>query len=311
MRSFFDPALIEEAGTAFIREDKVDDALRTLIPNAHITKGSYTTPGYSNVLDLAWNHMDQNHRPYVHNTYGAAMRVAISDRTAFSITRFGNWPAIIPVFDGRHRENGFYQILCLFGLFVIVNVIECNTGERGTRMNISWAIASHRWLRWLHPYLDRRLQKLNVVQNDEDAEIRHRRVELRRLGYRFETDSPDFLNSNALANNVVFPPLTQDHTIKLSELDEGRAVRVDVGDRAYIFSRQGENIEVWPGVCPHEGAELSPKDLQGSQVKCRWHGLGFGSRKLGKANPLLSLCGARLQLEADRITITALQQAGQ
>lgn len=311
MRSFFDPALIEEAGTAFIREDRVDEALKTLIPNVHVTKGSYSTPGHAAVLDLAWNHMDQNHRPYIHNTYGAAVRVAISDRTAFSMTRFGNWPAIIPVFDGRHKENGFYQILCLFGLFVVINVIECNTGEQGTRMDISWAIASHRWLRWLHPFLDRRLQRLNVIQNDEDTEIRLRRVELRGMGYRFATDSPDFLNANALGNNVVYPPLAQSHVVKLSDLGEGKAVRMDIGDRAYIFNRQGEDIEVWPGVCPHEGAVLTPQDLQNNQVRCRWHGLAFGARKLGKANPSLSLCGARLQLDADSITISPLPQATQ
>jgi hypothetical protein len=35
------------------------------------------------------------------------------------------------VFDGYHKDNGFYQVPCLFGLFVIVIFIKaCADGER-------------------------------------------------------------------------------------------------------------------------------------------------------------------------------------
>jgi hypothetical protein len=43
-RSFFDPALIEKWGAAFIREDKIDGALARLIPKVSITKGSFSDP---------------------------------------------------------------------------------------------------------------------------------------------------------------------------------------------------------------------------------------------------------------------------
>src|SRR5262249_52041416 len=154
----------------------------------HITKGHFSYPARAELRDLVWNHMDQNHRPFIHRTYGDATRVHIGERSAFSLTRFGNWPVVLPVFDGQHKENGFYQILCLFGTIVVINIIECNATEQGNRMDIDWAIASHRWLRFLHGPLDRRLRRLNDVQNREDEVIRDRRVELRAAGYRFLTD---------------------------------------------------------------------------------------------------------------------------
>ncbi len=168
MRSFFDPTLIESGGAAFIREEKVDEALKRLIPKAHITKGSYSSAAGAEQRDLVWNHMDQNHRPLIHRTYGEAMRVALAERSAFSLTRFGGWPAVIPVFDGHHKENGFYQIVCLFGLIVVVNVIECNMIEQGTRMEPS-AGRSPRiaCCAFCIRCLDRRLRRLNVVQNAE------------------------------------------------------------------------------------------------------------------------------------------------
>jgi hypothetical protein len=303
MRAFFDPTLIENGGAAFIREDKLDEALRRLIPGACITKGSYSAAGGAEQRDLVWNHMDQNHRPLIHQTYGEAMRVAIGERSAFSLTRFGGWPLVIPVFDGYHKENGFYQILCLFGLIVIVNVIECNMTEQGTRMDISWSIASHRLLRFLHPMLDRRLRRLNVVQNAEDGEIRERRVALRAKGYRFGTDVPDFMNANALANNVVFPPLTDSLSVPLADIAEEQAQRIEIGDRVYLVRRVGEAVDVWPGVCLHEGAALAPDNLSGNSVKCPWHGLVYGARRLRPGGQPVVLCGARLELDDGKLNV--------
>jgi hypothetical protein len=305
-RSFFDQALVETEGVAFIREGKVDEALGRLIPRAHVTKGRYSSLTRSEQRDLVWNHMDQNHRPLIHRTYGEAMRVAISERSAFSLTRFGGWPAVIPVFDGYHKDNGFYQVLCLFGLIVIVNVIECNATEQGTRMDISWTIASHRLLRFLHPMLDRRLHRLNVVQNAEDAEIRERRVALRAMGYRFSTDRPDFVNANAVSTNVAFPPLVGAKSVAIADIPDGQAKRIDIGDRAYVVRRVGEAVEIWPGVCLHEGAVLAPGDLRGNTIKCPWHGLEYGGRQLKPGGAPISLCGARLELADGQLRVCPL-----
>jgi nitrite reductase/ring-hydroxylating ferredoxin subunit len=294
--SFFDPNLLEKWGGAFIREDKIDESLARLIPNVRITKGHFSYPAPSETRDLLWNHMDQNHRPFIHRTYGDAMRVAIGERSAFSLTRFGKWPIVLPVFDGHFKENGFYQILCLFGVLVVVNIIECHGDGLDARMDVDWVIASHRFLRFLHGPLNRRLQNLNLVQNREDDEMRDRRVELRAAGYKFATDIPDFVNSNVVGNNVVFPPLRASKSVAVADIPEGKPQTIEVGDRAYVVRREGDSVDVWPGVCPHEGALLGPEDVSGKTVRCRWHGLEFPARRVGPGASGISICGARVEL---------------
>lgn len=293
---FFDPALIERWGAGFIREDKIGESLARLIPGVRITKGRYSYPGRSELRDLAWNHMDQNHRPLIHRTYGEAMRVMIGKEAAFTLTRFGKWPVVLPVFDGFYKENGFYQIVCLFGLLVVVNIIECNADSQGTRMDIDWAIASHKLLRFLHGPLNRRLLKLNDVQNREDDEIRDRRIELRSRGYSFATDVPDFVNSNLMSNNVVFPVVGEGTSVALSSLPEGEARTVEILDRAYVLRRTDQAVEVFPGVCPHEGAALRSDDVTGGRVRCRWHGLEFPARRLSPGGGGITVCGTRIEM---------------
>jgi len=307
-RLFFDPTLIEQSGAAFIRESKVDEALTRLIPGARISKGRFSYPATAEQRDLVWNHMDQNHRPLVHRTYGEAMRVFIGEPAAFSLTRFGSWPAVIPVFDGYYGEGGFYQVVCLFGLLVVVNTIECKTAETGTSMEIDWAIASHWSLRFLHPLLSKRLMRLNLVQNAEDDEIRDRRVALRAAGYRFLTDTPNFINANALRNNVVFPAVSGTHSVALDGIADGEVRRLEVAGRAYILRRAGDGFDVWPGVCPHEGAALTPKHLCDGIVECPWHGLKYGLRRMGRGDAAIVLCGARL--EVDGQTLRVMSTAG-
>lgn len=306
-QSFFDPRLIGIDGAAFLDPAKLEGALLRLIPRAHISKGHFTYPGKSELRDLVWNHMDQNHRPYIHRTYGEAARLFVDPHGSFSLTRYGRWPIAIPVFDGYFRENGFYQVMVLFGLLIVVNIIECNEDHRGTRMDVSWVMASHRWLRFLHPILSRRFTKLNDVQNREDDPIRDRRIELRAANYRFATDNPDFLNSNVIANNVQFPTFTGHHSIAIKDLPEAEPHRAEVGDRAYIIRRSGQQLEVWPGVCPHEGAVLGAADVAGKLVRCPWHGLEFGARRFGPGGGKVVMCGAQLEINGDCLTISPVQ----
>ncbi len=302
-QSFFDPRLVGIEGAAFIDPAKIEEALLRLIPRAHISKGHFTYPSRAELRDLVWNHMDQNHRPHIHRTYGEAARLFIDPHASFSLTRYGRWPVAIPVFDGYFRENGFYQVMVLFGLIVVVNIIECNKVDDGTAMDVGWVVASHRWLRFLHPLLSRRFQRLNDVQNREDDPMRDQRVALRAANYRFATDAPNFLNSNVVANNVEFPAFPGHHSIALKDLPEAELYRAEVGDRAFILRRSGQQLEVWPGICPHEGAELGAGDVTGKLVRCPWHGLEFGPRRFGPDAGKAVLCGALLEFSGDALTI--------
>lgn len=303
MPSFFDPLLVEQQGAAFIRADMVDDALNKLIPGAHISKGKFSCPSRSELRDLTWNHMDQNHRPFIHRTYDTASRIFVDRQASFALTRFGRWPFVIPVFDGYFKENGFYQVIVLFGLIAIVSIIESNQEGNAAHMDVSWAIASHRWLRFLHPLLHRRLIRLNEVQNREDEPVRERRVELRAAGYRFRTDDPNFFNSNVVENNTIFPPVAAPTSLALADLPLRQAVSIATAGRAFILRRDDKGVEVWPGVCPHEGAELNLQHLGSARVKCPWHGLEFPPRRLIEGETGIEMCGARLELADGKILV--------
>jgi Rieske [2Fe-2S] domain len=307
MVAFFDPNLSEQWGGAFLSEDSIESALRALIPHASISTGQYSCPSRADLRDLAWNHMDQNHRPTIHKTYFDAVRAYVGEGAAFSLTRLNRWPFVIPVFDGRHKENGFYQIMCLFGVVVILSIIECERFGGATRMNVRWFIATHRLLRFLHGSIGRRLKRLNEEQNRDDDAIRDRRADLRARGYRFKTDVPDFKNANVVANNTIFPAFAAPWQMAVADLPLGAPVRIEAGDRAYIFRRaSSDDIEVWPGICLHEGAALGPADLQPGGVKCHWHGLVWPARRLSAASAGIDLCGGRIELTAGRITIRAI-----
>lgn len=303
MVAFFDPSLIDLGGNGFFREDKLVESLKMLIPNAHLSTGKYTLHSTAGIPDLAWNNMDQEHRPHIHRTYAHAMRIFVSPRGTFSLTRFGRWPSCIPVFDGQHKPNGFYQVIMLFSLFVVVIVSDYVEEGGGTRLNFQWTIASHRSLKFLHPFLHRRLVKLNEVQNAEDDVVRMRRVELRKAGYRFGTDVPDFYNSNVVAHNTIFPPISAPASILLSDLPNGKPYRVELADRGYIMQRENDGVKIWPGICLHEGAQLDTSNLRNDRVVCPWHGLSYGPQRLNTTNPEITMCGAQMRLMIDRIVL--------
>src|SRR5262249_35945886 len=75
-------------------------------------------------------------------------------------------------------------------------------------------------------------------------------------------------------------------------------------NRAFILRRDGQAVDVWPGVCPHEGAELKPEHLRERTVKCPWHGLEYAPRRMLEGQSGLTMCGARLELVNGRIEIS-------
>ena len=144
--------------------------------------------------------------------------------------------------------------------------------------------------------------RLNDVQNREDDPIRDRRVALRAMGNRFKTDDPDFVNSNVIENNTIYPAVAAPESIALDDLPDGQATSVSIASRAFILRRDARAVDVWPGVCPHEGAELKHEHLRMRTMKCPWHGLEYAPpRRLAEGQGGLTIYGARLELRNGRI----------
>jgi nitrite reductase/ring-hydroxylating ferredoxin subunit len=148
---------------------------------------------------------------------------------------------------------------------------------------VDWYTASHWAFRWLHGPFNRRLLRLQKKQDVEDnIEIRGRRRDLRDRGFGFATDDPDFVNSNRLTDNVRLPPLADPVRIDLSDYAPNTVHRVTRGPIELLLRRKsGNQVEVWPSLCPHEGGLMDEKHLCDGQVVCPWHGRRFGAVLLG------------------------------
>jgi nitrite reductase/ring-hydroxylating ferredoxin subunit len=146
-----------------------------------------------------------------------------------------------------------------------------------------WYTASHWAFRWLHGPFNRRLLSLQRKQDIEDnIEIRGRRRDLRRRGFGFATDDPDFINSNRLTDNVHLPQLAGPIRIDLSDYAVGSVHRVARGSIELLLRRtSGNQVEVWPALCPHEGGLMDERHLCDGQAICPWHGRRFGPISLG------------------------------
>jgi nitrite reductase/ring-hydroxylating ferredoxin subunit len=64
-----------------------------------------------------------------------------------------------------------------------------------------------------------------------------------------------------------------------SELPTGRSTVRTVAGREVVLWRGADGVlTAGPGACPHLGASLDGCPVQGSTIRCRWHGLAFTPR---------------------------------
>src|SRR6185295_11988288 len=156
---------------------RLGEQLSQLGPGLAVTRGEYRFPAHCSVPDLDWNFMDHAHRRWVHGTYRDALRIYLHRDFSVSLTRvpLGPFKPLVLLTDVRLGPGEFYQMYCLFSLIYVHGVLR-NSAE-GTVFE--WHIVSSRLLKFLHPFLNRKIWKLNHVQTAEDVPLRVRRAELR------------------------------------------------------------------------------------------------------------------------------------
>ncbi len=249
--------------------------------------------------DFDWNHMDQDHRPWIHRTYERASRLFLSPSTQVSVTalRVFGVPVLVQVTDVRVERGLFHQFYTLLGLFQIHAVIRSLPGKTiGERY-----VVSHPLLRIFHPLILRRLKRLNEVQNAEDKPVRSRRTQLRAAGYRFHPEERDYVTANLKSNQVVYPKIgTQ--AISLSGLEIGKVSPVKAGVVDFLVrADSAHSFSVWPGVCPHEGGPLQSGRVcpSGKEIQCLWHGRQLSCVALSAEMREGTLAGYTLRLSSD------------
>ena len=297
-----------------INKNYLAKAIKDFCKGTFVTSGNFSCEAPGSVQDLEWNHMDQSHRPYIHSTYNDELRISIGENFANSLTKWGNWPFFINVIDVRVKEGQYYQTFTIGGLIYVHTVIEMDFIDAdNSSLDINWHILSHWFLRPIHKYLNKKIYKLNVRLQEEDYVIRSQRALLRKYGYNFKSDPPDYYSSNKLINNTVYPNLKRPIKINIKEFTDINALNkkkeslYKFGEKEISFIvKKISNSEfyIWPSVCPHEGASLEDGDFCDNRVTCSWHGLNFTGSKLSKEKNTISKYGFIYKLENDFITIS-------
>ena len=69
-----------------------------------------------------------------------------------------------------------------------------------------------------------------------------------------------------------------DTSIRKSDLQEGKPVRVDIGGRAIVLALVSGKVYAMDAVCSHKGAPLEEGRLEGYNLTCPWHYAVFDVR---------------------------------
>lgn len=232
--------------------------------------------------DVEWNYKDIVHPHFIHSHMTRCYSFADADGySCIDIQRLFGFPMAQSVstwISGPKRLTT--QTVSGF-LIILIEVVFEDVGEARARTTTTYQIgspsrllltAAFPVLRWV---LRRNWDKFYR----DDRRMRVRRGELRQEGFDFARP-PGFASTLKISdNNVVSHADSSTHEVARVDLaqPEGRVVHVGRSDhRGLQVVLRPDRLEVYPRLCPHEGACL---DTTGApphaQIQCPWHGRKF------------------------------------
>lgn len=288
----------------YLTPDNLHEQLKTFTAGMAVTKGSFELVVKRCMLeDIEWNHMDQLHRPTIHNTYEKGIRIATGCNFALSLTEWGKWPFLIQVTDVYVSRGLFYQSLTLAGIIFIHSIISMEQIGDDVKLIDEWYIASRKIFKFLHKPIDRKLFTLNARLQEEDEQVRQGRFDLRKKGYQFRSDAPNYFTSNQLGTNTIYPPLDEEAAILIDDVTDYPSVK-EIGGLEFVVKREKDTYSIWPAACPHEGGPLINGQFCDTKIACPWHGLMFSPVVLSSASPVGARYGFEYSLRGNQILVT-------
>jgi hypothetical protein len=237
--------------------------------------------GHYETYDADWNYKDIPHLNALHklvNSYPSS----ISDDIVTSVNLQTVAGFILPMIvvnyhSGKDRQTYYTSFL---NLMLIVETTWRSLGPNHTRVETNYAIGSRWYLKFLHPIVRRLITKNYRQLMSEDLPMRERRGRLRDWGYAYRTDGPPhsfaatlhILEENMVVKREMATPTPE--TITPAQLEEARA--------RDLFSTRSDHwglrlrvadgtLQIFPRMCPHEGACLDDQPIERNTVKCPWH----------------------------------------
>jgi nitrite reductase/ring-hydroxylating ferredoxin subunit len=162
------------------------------------------------------------------------------------------------------------------------------------------------------PVVKRLVSRNNVSLMEQDLDMRRRRGDLRRRDYAFErigNGAYAYLPTMRIADDHVTPPPppeTEPVRIALDALPTETLQHVG-DDAAYgVQLRKADGrVEVYPRLCPHEGACLDASAPKAERVHCPWHGRAFKAEFLPMTEGAsVSVGGMTVRVEGGEVVAT-------
>jgi hypothetical protein len=287
----------------YVKPEHIAARLKKLHPGAVVTQGHLDTKVRGHLLDSEWGVFDLLHRVYVHHTYPNFIPLISSKDVSVLLTSWGRLPVYFQVATARVGPATYYQMFSVFGILYCHQMSTMRQEGDETHVSMDWFLVSHWLFKWLQYLFNRRLSRLQNEQGDEDAPLRDRRLELRKRGVRFVTDEPDFINANELSDHVILP--SAELPVRVSLSDNGYQY-VNAGPVELLVRKDAEELTVWPGLCPHEGAKMDETHLCEGRLSCPWHGRTFGPTALPKGGSAsLRYLGLVIERDGDDLVVRA------
>lgn len=289
-----------------IEPDEIEAKLKEFQSNPSITRGHWEADHECEARDVEWNIQDQLHRLFVHQVYGKTLclvraRLFTTSQTTFKLLGI---PIVVSITDIRLRPGFFYQTIVFFNLIHFHTYYQIIPKGDKSKTVIDWYIVSHAFLKWIHPFVNRKYYQTQSILHSQDTPMRLRRAELRRKGFKFFYEQPDFINSNTLTNNTCPPNFAGRHRVSLKSLVVGELTKLTVNDIHFLVQKEAnEEFRIWTDACPHEGGPLFEGKVCQGQITCPWHGLKFIGAKLSQAHSKAEFGGYRFELDGHEMIV--------
>ena len=257
----------------------------------HSSSSCQETRGEWTPEDALWNYLDVPHLNFVHSAVSGKefyssdeICVSVFEQQVFGL-RLQAVTAIV-----KRCDDLIEYVTSLPFVRISVSTKISRLDEQ-CRVRTTYTVSTSSMLRPLHRLIHWTLARNYRLLMSEDLPMREQRARLRERGVGFvrDRDGYGFEASKRVGESNVLPAHDNAETVPIAcfrqAVGEWHRLTLSSGlDLLVSWGSDDNEVLVFPGICPHEGAHLAePSDCavgQNAEIKCPWHGRCFRPRSL-------------------------------
>lgn len=233
-------------------------------------------------VDIEFNYKDLAHLEVVHNTFNVFPSYISADYySAVILQKFFGLKIAVTNQSIQIKKNHLFVHSSFFNIILTSEITAAELPNFEVMVKTRYGIGAPRYLLpLLFPLLKWSLVRNFYALMEGDIPMRDRRGEIRRWGVRLPKISYGFSETLNIMQQHVFgydgppPPPAEILLASITPTSPHRYGRSD--HYGLQIFRRDDLIEIYPRLCPHEGACLDTDDLKGrGALRCGWHGRLF------------------------------------